>query len=245
VLDVEAPERQEAYFSQLTRGLRVDGALIISIAPNRETLEKIRQAGTPIVLIDVNDDALSDFHRVVVDDTDGGAKATQHLIDLGHRTIGFISDPLEPSEYFTSSQHRYSGYLNTLNQAGIPIRSELQRQGEHGRYEARRLAREMLELADRPTAIFATSDTQAMGVLEAARDLDLDVPADLSVIGYDDIEVAEYLGLTTIRQMLYESGVAGVEILLDDIQNPGKRPRCEVLPTELVVRSTTGACRRR
>jgi DNA-binding LacI/PurR family transcriptional regulator len=240
VLDVEAPERQEAHFSQLSRGLHVDGTLIISIAPNRETLEKISQTGTPIVLIDVNDESVSNFNRVVVDDVEGGEKATQHLIDLGHRRIGFISDPMDGSEYFTSSQHRHKGYLQAMGKAEIPIRPEFQRQGEHGRSEARKLARAMLELADRPTAIFATSDTQAMGVLEAARDVKIDVPEDLSVIGYDDIEVAEYLGLTTIKQMLYESGVKGVELLLEMLQYSASQPRCEVLPTKLVIRSTTG-----
>ena len=240
VLDLEAPERQEDHFTKLTRSLRVDGALIISIAPNRESLDKIETGGTTIVLIDVNDDSLRAFNRVVVDDIEGGAKATQHLIDLGHRQIGFISDPLEGSEYFTSSQHRHKGYMKALKKAGIAVRADLQRHGEHGRYEARQLAREIVELEDPPTAIFATSDTQAMGVLEAARDVGLSVPGALSVIGYDDIEVAEYLGLTTIQQMLYESGVTGVELLLENIQHPGKAPRCEVLPTKLVIRSTTG-----
>jgi DNA-binding LacI/PurR family transcriptional regulator len=240
VIDMEEPERHEAYFSQLAGGLSVDGVLTISIAPSRETLKKIRQAGIPLVLIDVNDDALNEFDRVVVDDIEGGAKATQHLIDLGHRTIGYISDPLDESDYFTSSRHRYRGYVNTLQKADLPDRPELLRQGEHGRYEARQLAHELLALSDPPTAIFAASDTQAMGVLEAARDLGLEVPRDLSVIGYDDIEVAEYLGLTTIQQLLYESGVTGVQLLLGVIQNPDQDSRCEVLPTQLVVRSTTG-----
>jgi DNA-binding LacI/PurR family transcriptional regulator len=90
-----------------------------------------------------------------------------------------------------------------------------------------------------PTAIFAASDTQAMGVLEAAQDAGLEVPRDLSVIGYDDIEIAEYLGLTTIRQQLFESGVRGVELLLDALSSPPSEPVCDVLPAELVVRGTT------
>jgi DNA-binding LacI/PurR family transcriptional regulator len=84
-----------------------------------------------------------------------------------------------------------------------------------------------------------------MGVLEAARDANLQVPGDLSVIGYDDIEVAEYLKLTTIRQLLFESGVKGVELLLESIQDPVKEPQCKVLPTTLVERSTTGPPRTR
>jgi DNA-binding LacI/PurR family transcriptional regulator len=102
---------------------------------------------------------------------------------------------------------------------------------------------DMLSLLERPTAIFAASDTQAMGVLQAAQELALDVPEDLSVIGYDDIEVAEYLGLTTIRQSLYESGQLGLELLLSNVENPDASPVCEVLQTELIIRKTTALMR--
>ena len=99
----------------------------------------------------------------------------------------------------------------------------------------------MLQLPDRPTAIFAASDTQALGVLEAAQDQRLRVPEDLSVVGYDDIEISEYIGLTTMRQLLYESGKRGVELLLEVLEDPAVKARCEVLPTELIVRQTTAA----
>ena len=78
-------------------------------------------------------------------------------------------------------------------------------------------------------------------MLEAAQDLNLRVPEDLSVVGYDDIEISEYIGLTTVRQMLYESGKRGVELLLDVLVDPDMKPQCEVLPTELIVRKTTAA----
>jgi LacI family transcriptional regulator len=133
------------------------------------------------------------------------------------------------------------GYRQALHAAGLPFRSEYHGQGEHGRYEARRLANEMLGLLERPTAIFAASDTQALGVLEAAQDCGLRVPDDLSVIGYDDIEMSEHIGLTTMRQMLYESGKRGVELLLEVLEEPATSPICEVLPIELIVRKTTAA----
>jgi DNA-binding LacI/PurR family transcriptional regulator len=97
----------------------------------------------------------------------------------------------------------------------------------------------MLALPERPTAIFAASDTQAVGVLEAARNAGLRVPEDLSVIGYDDIEIADIMGLTTMRQMLFESGQRGVELLLETLENSHIEPVHEVLPTELIVRGTT------
>jgi LacI family transcriptional regulator len=176
---------------------------------------------------------------VIVDDVEGGRRATQHLIDLGHQRIGYISDYLYTPFNFTSSLHRFWGYQTALDSVGIVSRPEYHGQGEHGREQACWLAAEMLRLPDPPTAIFAASDTQAIGVLEAAQQAGLAVPGDLSVIGYDDIEVAGHLGLTTIRQQLSESGQRGVELLLDMLEAKLPSPVCEILPTELVERRTT------
>jgi DNA-binding LacI/PurR family transcriptional regulator len=98
-----------------------------------------------------------------------------------------------------------------------------------------------LTLPDRPTAIFAASDTQAMGVLAAARELGFRVPEDLSVIGYDDIDAADFLNLTTMRQPSFELGVEGVRLLLEAIEQPGKEPEEILFSTELIVRQTTAA----
>jgi DNA-binding LacI/PurR family transcriptional regulator len=101
------------------------------------------------------------------------------------------------------------------------------------------MASQLLALPDPPTAIFAASDTQAIGVLEAARAAGLTVPQDLSVIGYDDIEIAEYLHLTTIRQPLFASGTEGVKLMLESIATPPPTPHRVLLPIELVIRQTT------
>jgi DNA-binding LacI/PurR family transcriptional regulator len=98
----------------------------------------------------------------------------------------------------------------------------------------------MLAATDRPTAIVAANDMRAVGVLEAARELGLRVPEQLSVIGYDDVEVAEIVGLTTVRQPLYRSGQRGMQLLLDGLRDRSIEPTHEVLPLELVVRGTTG-----
>ncbi len=111
--------------------------------------------------------------------------------------------------------------------------------GAHGRYESRDLARRMLTGDRRPSAIFTASDTQALGVIAAARELGLHVPDDLSVIGYDDIEAADYVGLTTVRQQLFESGRRGAEILLAEIGARSEEPPVAHLSPELVVRVTT------
>lgn len=240
IYNVETIQRREKCFRDVIRPDRADGVIIISLSPLDEDIILLERSEIPVVLVDANHPSLTKLNRIIVDDVKGGRLATQHLIDYGHRHIGFISDILDSPFNFTSSRNRYKGYQLALERAGLPIKSEYHAHGEHGIYEACRLAIEMLSLPQKPTAIFAASDTQAMGVLEAAREMDINVPQELSIIGYDDIEVAGYLGLTTMRQLLYESGHRGVEVLMQTLEEPPGEPVCEVLPTKLVVRKTTG-----
>jgi DNA-binding LacI/PurR family transcriptional regulator len=243
IYNVETVERRDACLREVPRKERVDGLLILALSPRDDDLPFLEQAQVPIVLVDANHPLLTSMNRVVVDDIAGGRLATQYLIDLGHTRIGYISDFLNTPFNFTSSRDRYKGYLQALQSAGLPVLAEYHGQGEHGRFEAYVLALKMLKLPDRPTAIFAASDTQAMGVLQAARELGLNVPGELSIIGYDDIEVSEYLGLTTVRQLLYESGERGVELLLTIMTDRTREAACEVMPVELVVRNTTAPVR--
>jgi LacI family transcriptional regulator len=234
--NVETTDKRDACFRELPTSQRFDGLLIIALPPTDEDVAHFHQAGIPVVLIDAYHPALS---CVVIDDVKGGYMATQHLIELGHTRIAYISDPLESPFRFSSSLHRYQGYRQALDEAGIPFRPEYHRWAEHGEEQARDMACHLLELDDPPTAIFAASDTQAMGVIQAARDADLRIPEGLSVIGYDDIQAAKYMGLTTVHQLLFESGQRGVGLLLEALENPQTEPVHEVLPIELILRGTT------
>lgn len=238
--NIEEPEQRADCFRTIPRQDRVDGVLVISISPTDEEVPLLAEAGVPIVLIDAHHSALSVLHQVTVDDIAGGKAVAEYLLELGHTRIGFIGDPSDNAFNFTSSRDRAFGYRRALEAAGIPYRTEYYEENPYGRREARESAKKMLTLPERPTAIFASSDVQAVGVLEAARELGLRVPQDLSVVGYDDVEVAEILGLTTMRQMLFESGQRGVELLLETLEKPETRPVYQVLPTELVIRDTTG-----
>jgi DNA-binding LacI/PurR family transcriptional regulator len=241
ISNVDIVSRRDNCFRDFTQRNRVDGLLVISLPPLENEVPLLSSAAVPVVLIDVNNTALTDFHRVTVDDVLGGKRATEHLIRLGHSRIGMVGDPLITPFNFTSSRDRYVGYRQALEEAGILFNPDYFREGQHGRHHARALAIEILSGSMPPTAIFAASDTQALGVMEAARDLGLSVPDDLSVMGYDDVEVAEYLNLTTTRQQLFESGQVGAEILLELIANPDDHfdPFHVTIPTELVVRGTT------
>jgi DNA-binding LacI/PurR family transcriptional regulator len=239
--NIETAEQYVSCFNKIPDRRQADGVLIISLSPADEETQQLAEADVPIVMIDADHPALTMLHRVTVDDIEGGRRATEHLINLGHRRIGFIGDIIENPFNFGASRDRFLGYRQALEEAGIPYQPKYYAENQHGRQEAHESAKRILSLDDRPTAIFAASDTQAVGVLQAARCAGLRVPEDLSVIGYDDIEVADILSLTTIRQMLFESGRLGVELLLEALEHPDMEPVHTILPTELVVRGTTAA----
>ena len=237
--NVETIEKRDQYLRGLAFAQRTDGMLIISLPPREEDLRRLAAAAIPVVVIDVHAPAVEGLPHVVGDDLAGGEAATMHLIELGHRRIAYIGDEFENPYGFTSSQHRYLGYRQALARAGIAIRPELVALGAHSRYEARELAAALVSSADAPSAIFAASDTQALGVVSAAHEAGLRVPDDLSVVGYDDIEIADYLELTTVRQRLFDSGRLGAQMLLSEVHARSATPPGVVLSPELVVRGTT------
>lgn len=239
LFNVESPEHRDEHFATLTRRDRADGLLIMSLPPPPDSLRRLAEAKVPVVLLDARGDGVS---SVVTDDVEGGRVATRHLVELGHERVAFIGDNPENPLGFTSSRDRERGFRETMAAAGFAVPNGSVRHGPHIRSVARELAREILGPASsRPTAFFAASDTQALGVMEAARDVGLDVPGDLSVVGFDDIEVSSYAGLTTVRQPLYESGQHAATLLLEALAVEGvPEPVEHTLGLELVVRSTTG-----
>lgn len=237
VLNVETVARRDAIFANPPGRDSVDGLIVVSLSPHRAEIRRLTAAGTPVVLVDAHHPGVP---RVVVDDVVGGQLATDHLLELGHRDIGFIGDQPRSPFRFTSSRHRHLGYRRALLARGIVPRPEWERLGDHSRAQARSDALGILTSDRPPTALVCASDTQALGVLEAARDLRLQVPADLSVIGYDDIEIAEYVRLTTVHQPLLESGIRASRLLLDLIARKPLRAARERQAVELVVRHTTG-----
>lgn len=237
VFNVETNERREAVFRDLPRRERVDGLIIISLSPRPSEIERIDRVGLPVVLVDAHHRALP---RVVADDVLGGRLASRHLIELGHRRIGFIGDIPRTPLAFTSSRLRLLGVRRELESAGLSLPDEVVGIGDHSRRRAAELTEGMLARRRRPTAIVCASDTQAAGVLEAAAARGLSVPADLSVTGYDDLELADHLGLTTVRQPLFDSGLRAVERLLGLVRGGPTGTLREVQPISLVVRRSTG-----
>ncbi len=239
IYNVETVEKRDQYLRTLPVAQRTDGLLVVSLPPNPDEVAALATASIPVVVIDAHAPGLERLPGVVGDNVAGGELATRHLLELGHRRIGFVGDAFENPFGFTSGRDRFAGYERALATAGIAACRDLVALGAHGRYEARELAMRLLESPERPTAVFAASDTQALGVMAAARESGLQIPDDLSVIGYDDIEAADYVGLTTVRQQLFESGRLGAELLLKEIDERSAVPPLVTLDPSVVVRSTT------
>jgi LacI family transcriptional regulator, xylobiose transport system transcriptional regulator len=201
--------------------------------------EQLRSRGIPFVIVDPTGEPLHDTPSVGATNWNGGLTATRHLLGLGHRRIGVIGGPPD----ILCSRARLDGYRAAMDEAGVPIDPRLI---SHGRFhvdEGIETGRALLRLPDRPTAIFAGNDLQALGVYQAAREARLHIPEDLSVVGFDDLPVARWVGppLTTVRQPLVAMAETAAEILLDLARGtPPAQARIE-LATELVVRESTAA----
>ncbi len=236
LFDLEKSENRENLLASIAGRRLVDGLLILSMLPEDDDLQRFVDSGIPGVMVDASHPVLP---SIVVDNEYGAWQAAWHLLDLGHQRIGYLSD--FPDNPFNRAPvlDRYAGFRRALAKAGVPFPADYYIESGVDRADARRRAHELLTRDERPTAIFAYCDIQAIGVLEAARDLGLRVPQDLSVIGYDGIDAAEYVRLTTIRQSLFESGVRGAELLLQVMAGHPPEEKEVRLQTELVIRGTT------
>lgn len=233
---VESVSQRNKVMQNVSHRGRVDGLIMFSLQPTPPELDRLRAEQLPVVLVEAQH---PNVPHISIDDTAGARMAVEHLLSLGHRKIAYLSDYFDDpmANYF--SYHRYEGYCEALRTAGIPVRAGYHLQHTPNQEGGRQMALELLHQTDPPTAIFTFCDELALGVLATAREMALDVPTDLSVISYDDIELARFAQLTTIRQHLFESGVRGVELLLEVLENTAHPPASSQLVPELIVRQTT------
>jgi LacI family transcriptional regulator len=205
----------------------------------------------PVVMVEARHPSYS---SVDYDHQIGAFKAVSHLVELGHRDIAIVGGKPETRLYSPIGKERLKGFRMALDVAGIPIREDLITSGEQrgpaatpsGEWTSRDAmasARTLLSGSSPPTAIFATSDVQAAGVLMAAREMGVRVPADLSVVGYDNIPLAEFLSLTTMWQNHDQLARNAATLLLEELRSGVRAGEHVVLQPELIVRSSTRALR--
>jgi DNA-binding LacI/PurR family transcriptional regulator len=212
------------------------GALSVLHMPGGAELERLAAAAIPVVVIDPPAEPAAGIWSVGTTNWQGGLTAARHLIGIGHRRIAAICGPAS----LWSSRARLDGYRAAMLEAGLAVDEDLIRRDSFSPSGGRRQACHLLGLADRPTAIVAANDAQAFGVLQAARDLRLRVPDDVSVTGFDDVPVASWAAppLTTVRQPLAAMAATAFRMLRE--QGAGAHHPYHVeLATTLVVRDST------
>jgi DNA-binding LacI/PurR family transcriptional regulator len=234
--NVETSAQRDHFFRELPLHRKVDGLLIISLSPDDAAARRFRELGTPVVLIDAYSPLLT---SLVVNNVEGAYQAVKRLIELGHRHIGFINGEIEGNFKFNTANDRLIGLHRALGEAGLLFEPERVLISEWSRKGGKHAALQLLTQQKRPTAIFAASDVQAVGALEAARELGLRVPEQLSVIGFDGIEISELLEFSTMQQPLQEMGELGASKLVELIENPSHPPELIRFDTKFVERRTT------
>jgi LacI family transcriptional regulator len=214
-----------------------DGVLLVTSELTAEQLRELREEDIPLVVVDPVNLPEPDLPSVGTTNWAGGMAATDHLIGLGHHRIGAIAGPAA----YLCSRARIDGYRSALERVGARYDPALVLHGDFQHEGGFVRGGELLDLSDRPTAIFAGSDQQALGVYEAARRRGLRIPQDLSVVGFDDLPLDRWLSppLTTVCQPLAEMGRVAAEMLGELIEGVPLRSRRVELATELVVREST------
>lgn len=211
---------------------RSAGLILVVSELTAEQVARLNARGIPFVVVDPAGEPAPDVPSVGATNWNGGLAATRHLLELGHRRIGMIGGPAG----MLCSRARVDGYRAALDTAGVPVDPDLIRWGTFHVEAGYEHGHALLSLPEPPTAIFAGSDLQAFGVYEAARVLGVEIPGQLSVIGFDDLPMARWVGppLTTIRQPLTEMAATAARLVL----GLGEEQRIE-LATTLVVRQST------
>lgn len=230
------PAQRHQIFSDFLQRQRVDAVITINVELSEAELVALHALNKPLVGIG---GPLPGVPTLYVDDEAASALATEHLLSLGHTRIGFIGGNSETDVDFGIPTLRRTGFERALAQAGLPLEPALYLSADFTMGNSYAVAKQLLgNPLTRPTALFAASDEMAIGAILAARDLGLQVPHELSVVGVDDHELAELFGLTTIRQYPHEQGERSVELLLCTIrgQEPGHTHDIE---HQLVVRNST------
>jgi len=215
-----------------------EGVILVTSELTAPQLEQLRGEHIPLVVVDPVNLPDAGLPSVGTTNWAGGLAATDHLVSLGHQRIGAIAGPPD----YLCSRARLDGYRSALDRARVPFRPEFIRHGDFQHEGGFLRGSELLDLPEPPTAIFAGSDQQALGVYEAARRHGLRVPQDLSIVGFDDLPVARWISppLTTVRQPLAEMGRTAAAMLGDLIEGKPLPTRRMELSTELIVRESTG-----
>jgi LacI family transcriptional regulator len=249
--NVDKLEKKEEILKRTIRERKVDGVLLISMPIPDKLVSKFRESKLPIVLVDSYHDALN---SIIIENKEGAFIATEYLINLGHRRIGMINGCLSsvPAinrlEGFKAALDKYKIVYNDALVINVSLNGdpEILHNDGFNKKAGYTAMIDLLKLKEnRPTAVFVSSDIQATGAIKAIQEHRLKIPTDITIVGFDDIELSEYLGLTTVHQPMYEMGTLAVNRLMDKIAGKNSNGFKTVFPTKLVIRETCGTYKKK
>lgn len=231
-------DQAEERLIEVFKEKRVEGILFTCSNPRHPYLRRLKESRFPFVLL-YNTPFDPEINFVSVDNYRAAYAMTRYLIELGHRRIGVISGFFKLSD---RSLARWKGFEACLKDNRVPLRPGLHVETELSFEGGRKGMEALLRVKPRLTAVFCSNDFIAMGAMKALREKGLSIPDDVSIAGFDDIEMASYFepGLTTIHQPAYEMGKKAVELLLDILSGKAKSPQQIILDYQLITRSSCG-----
>jgi DNA-binding LacI/PurR family transcriptional regulator len=228
------------FVDDLPLSKRTDGLITVDLPLRDADVARMCERG-PVVTVGMS---TTQAPSAVINNEEAAATATRHLVNLGHRRIGLICDlPQQALEFtFTAPVQRRRGYERVLAESGIAIDEDLIVPGNFALHGGAEAMAHLLTVENPPTAVFAESDEMAIGALKTVRDAGLEVPRDMSIVGFDDHEMAAFMDLTTVAQPAMQQGEAAATLLLEQIRSDvNMLPVTQVvLPTKMIVRATTG-----
>jgi LacI family transcriptional regulator len=234
VYDQESAATSALASLPLTR--RLDGLIVMSVPFGDEIAERLMQQQLMTVLVEFERPG---FSSVTIDDVAGGRMAAELLLRRGHTSFGFVGEAHRTHPYVLQSDARLAGFRDALAAHGLELPESHIRRVQHTVQAAKAAAADLLDLPTRPTAIFAHDDLLAAAVLQVARSRRFSIPDDLAIVGFDDSDIAEHLGLTSIRQPLEESGQVATETLLGQLANQHRSLQLITLKLNSIERDTT------
>ncbi|GAP63328.1 LacI family transcriptional regulator [Ardenticatena maritima] len=222
------------FYQSIFERRQVDGILFIDLELGSDMTRRLKSLGFPFVVI--GNASEPDVVGVDVDNYGSSQRVVQYLYSQGHRRIAIINGP----ERRLASRDRRAGFLAAIEHLGLDFPEAYDQPGDFSERSGQKAMRRLLQVSPRPTAVYAINDRMAIGAIRAARDAGLNVPDDISVVGFDDIPVAPYINppLTTMRQPLYELGAEAARLLHEIIANGAASVSRVVLPATLIERNT-------
>lgn len=231
---ISATDANESYLT-LAKQRNLDGIIVIGMYPD-EFYQQMKKTQIPIVLIDsyCNDHY---YNNIRIDDAYGSYLATRYLLECGHRDVAFFAGQLKENGVM---QKRLAGYRQALEEFGAAYREDYVFEGQIDYKSGVTMAERLARSGSGVTAIVAAADILAIGAIKGLYNSGLRVPEDMSIIGFDDLEISQYLapGLTTIRQQISLKGQRAVELLLEHIADPSLSKQEEILPLKLIERGS-------